>query len=808
MNHRVITVAFFACICLLAAPGDAFLVSNGQSKARIVIAEKPPRMVKLAAEELRDYLLKISGAHVPIETEPVAGMISIYVGKSPQAERLGITADGLRYGAYRMVSGKDWLVLLGQDSDFTPPQPFKTTYKDHDRVIEEWDALTGEQWLFPHTLLFKKRSKELGWWDYDERGSLNAVYGFLRSLGVRWYMQGELGEVVPKLASIPLPKLDQTVRPDFPVRQFGPYSPVWIGDPKESILWRLRLGLNPGRDHLGLVASRWLGHGICLVHGRDEVKRDHPEYFALYGGKRFTGGKFSKYGKPCLSSPGLFAANVKFIRSFFRIYPDEPMISVMAADGYTRICECPLCRGKIDPERSPKGHLSNYVWDYVNRVALEVRKTHPDKKIVCFAYGSYLLPPQRIAKLSPNLAVGFCQHRASFGNPETEKFYLDARKGWLEKLTSGEFYLWEYYLYSRPGRTYEGIPVFYPHAISRDLKLLKGVSLGEMVEQTRARGTGIHAPAFNHLNAYFTSRLYWDADQDVDALLAEYCRDFYGPAAPQMKAFIGFAETHWQQMLTDPKPISQALALLAAAQEAAGDSIHGQRIAGLADYVAPIAQLRDRLAKGRTDVPSCRVLDSDIKGFKLDGRLNEPFWQNTSTYPLREVETGRQPFLPTRFRMVWRRDALYLGIRCQELRGKPPNIATTEDGNFGIWEGDTVEILLETQTHAYYQIAVNPGGALIDADRRQGIDTSWSSGAKAAVHVGAGYWSIELRIPLAKDGTPGGIAGRKPSETYPWFINVCRQRARDNGTELSAFSPPGKPGFHFPMKFGKLTSPK
>ena len=49
-------------------------------------------------------------------------------------------------------------------------------------------------------------------WQFDERGSLNAVCGHLRSLGVRWYLPGELGEVVPKMKSIPLPKLDDTVK--------------------------------------------------------------------------------------------------------------------------------------------------------------------------------------------------------------------------------------------------------------------------------------------------------------------------------------------------------------------------------------------------------------------------------------------------------------------------------------------------------------------------------------------------------------------------------------------------------------------
>ena len=77
----------------------------------------------------------------------------------------------------------------------------------------------------------------------------------------------------------------------------------------------------------------------------------------------------------------------------------------MPPDGYTAICQCELCEGKDTPERGYRGVLSDYVWDFVNRVAREVRKTHPDKMISNCAYGTYTLPPQNIDKLEPNVQV-------------------------------------------------------------------------------------------------------------------------------------------------------------------------------------------------------------------------------------------------------------------------------------------------------------------------------------------------------------------------------------------------------------------
>ena len=59
--------------------------------------------------------------------------------------------------------------------------------------------------------------------------------------------------------------------------------------------------------------------------------------------------------------------------------------------------------------------------------------------------------------------------------------------------------------------------------------------------------------------------------------------------------------------------------------------------------------------------------------------------------------------------------------------------------------------------------------------------------------------------PLQEELDPlNGLAGKRPSKARPWYFNVCRQRVRDDGTELSAFSPTGKKHFHDVMKFGKL----
>ena len=625
--RRMRLLAASALIALIFCPwarGQAYVVKEGRSQAEIVISEQPPHMVKLAAEELQNYVAKITGAKVPIVTAPSKDCpVQVYVGKSAHTDQLKISDEGLKYGAFKMISGKNYLVLLGHDSDFTPKDPHLRGGGDMPRLMAEWDKATGEKWGFPYKELYKSYSSTLDIWEQDERGSLNAVYAFVQELGVRWYLPGELGEIVPPKATIALPRVDRTVRPDFALRYPYIYFNRFGMEKRDETLWQLRLGFNQAPE---LIGPGELAHGTALVIERDEVKKAHPEYYALVGGKRQNGNDF----KPCLSSEGLFQENVKFVRAVLDIF-DAPMVSVMPTDGFGAICECDLCKGKASPERGWDGLFSDYVWGYVNRVAQEVYKTHPDKKIVGMAYSTYLLPPTNIDKLSPNLVVCMEQRRAALSDPTRLRKYTELRKAWLDKMPEGhkEFIGYDYY---RHGINSPGMPVFFPHTIAQDLRSLKGISVGDFIEVYRDK-QGIGTLAVDHLNLYVTAQCWWDANLDIDALLEEYYTLFYGPARDEMKAFINYCESGRTVKAGVPdvsmgfeksaEKIDKLFELLGKArQKVPADSVYGQRIKLIADYVAPLKDLRDQLAKGRDkDLPQAQAFERNKVDITLDGKL-------------------------------------------------------------------------------------------------------------------------------------------------------------------------------------------
>jgi len=795
-----------------AARADTFIVQEGKPRAEIIVAEEPPRTVQLAARELQRYVEKISGAKLPIATAPRENVpVEIYVGKSRWTDELGVSADGLKYGAYRIVSGEGWLVLIGDDTDFTPvePWPRSNSHWVGGEVHRQWDQVTGAKWGNPMAGFYKHytgrafdfgkpksewvdKSDTIHVWAFDERGSFNAVCGFLRSLGVRWYMPGELGEVVPSLRSIPLPEIDETVRPAFPMRRFCMRFKV---HGRDVAMWAMHLGT---RDPYGFQVA----HGLATMTHREEMLEAHPEFYALYGGKRHNR-PGQRLNQLCYSNEELFRENLRYIRALFDHYRFD-VVSVMPPDGFTAMCQCPLCEGRDTPERGDRGRLSDYVWGYVNRVAKEIGKTHPQKKVLCAAYGAYKLPPLKIDKLEPNVQVCIVGgRRIQDSKPEQREAVRQLRDAWLAK-TDNPIVNFENYPLTDRGWY---LPAYVPHVVGESINALKGDSLGEDV--WFSVGKDFHAAGFNHFNVYLTARMCWE--EDVDALFDEYCRLFYGPAQREMKSFFEYCEVNWQDMQLDKQKVDRALGLFSAARaKVEPDSVYGKRVALVADYLEALKNRGIQLEKDRGPVPELR-LARDAAGILIDGKLDEPFWQDCPYHAvgrLRELQTGRKPVFGTTLKAAWGKDGVYFAVRCEERPGDPVSIGTKKNEDPAIWYGDVVEILLETDSHSYYQIAVNPAGAIVDLDRQapKGGWYQWDSQAQVATDVGEDYWTVEVRIPVVeKTSDPlHQVVGRKPTGGLPWYFNVCRQRVRDNGAEHSAFSPTGTKTFHEVLKFAKL----
>ena len=83
MKHSAfpLLAASLAAVSLIAAESEPFvLASDGFARAAVVVQKDAPAGVKYAANELADFLGRISGTHFLVADAPVKGYKSILVG--------------------------------------------------------------------------------------------------------------------------------------------------------------------------------------------------------------------------------------------------------------------------------------------------------------------------------------------------------------------------------------------------------------------------------------------------------------------------------------------------------------------------------------------------------------------------------------------------------------------------------------------------------------------------------------------------------------------------------------------------------
>ena len=796
-----------------------YVIREGKADAAIVIRENPPRLLGLAALELQHYLEKMSGARLPIVHKPQSDRVNLFVGRSRFTDELGISDEGLAYGAFRMVSGPDWLALLGHDRDFLPPEPFQ---RDVSRAEaqEIWDAMTAEvtdsKWAGPPLsaslwnprgafrslmaeqygrrevgLLMTDRAP--GWagtgisrWDLG--GSLNAVHRYLMSLGVRWYMPGSLGEVVPEHRSIALPAVDTTVHPDYGLRTFN-WS-HYPGQPVDNVMWALRIGMFSAAE---VWPFSW-AHNLPRVYSRDEMKQAHPELFALRGGVRDT--EHRGKGSACFSSERLVQETVEYARFVFDHF-DVPTVDLWPEDAY-RSCQCELCAGKTDSE---------LVWGFVDRVARQLHETHPDRLVTSAAYTPYTVPPDFIDRFTPNVRVMIASGvvRPQLDRPEKLEPFLSYVHSWQEKVAPGNILRWQNQFYnSADALTF---PVIHPRAIAAELRAMRGTSRGEFHNWQRRAGE-FHNPGNSHLTLYTLGQYLWDAGQDIETFLDEYYTLFYGPAREEMKAALEFAQTGYSRDGRRPDDVSAAVRAgfverLHVARTRAGDTVYGERIQLAIDELPPLDELR-RLAREEAQTSIDRhaaaplLLGRDENGPSYALLLH---WGGSETYGMRDQVSGEYPEITTHFEVWWDDGAVNFEIHANEP--DMANLALTED----VRDGDSVVLLIETQVFSYYHIQIAPDGRVFErAFNPVAGMGEWRAQAEVETDRGADYWKVRVRLPVT--GAAGletdanhGLAGVQPNRSRPWFVNVGRTRVRGGEVEQVAFSPTGHGSIHDPDRF-------
>jgi hypothetical protein len=774
----VAIVLMASCRVVLAQTQPGAIIDQGRTTATIYYDEKSASSVGLAATELQNHLREMTGVTVPIGTDAtqLKGFV-IYLGDNAFARKNGIETGKLPHDGYRIVSTKSWMIIAGRDYD----GPVMAGFDNPFRINESYNP-----------------KLKIG--SFGDAGTLFGVYHFLERYGVRWYMPGKLGTIIPKATQIAVPALNITQSPVYE------YRFAYYGFPERSdddTLWYRRSGF-------GAPAPVQIQHSFG--HWFHKYKDTNPEYFALIGGQRdfTTLSTLLGPGGYNLSNPGLIQRAIDTANKYFDENPEQMIFPLAPEDGMRLISEDPESQAQLDKNSLPGGEFSNYVWGFVNKVAIEVARKHPDKYIGCFAYEKYSLPPTNIARLSPNVAVMITKFRSMYPDPEIHAKTVKKITDWSKKAST--LYSWEYYCNPIFNPGWQGYPMYFSKLLQDDLKMMKGLSKGEFIEaeswlpeqySTAPEKIVINRPGLEHPLLYLTARLLWNPDLDLKTTLDEYYRLFYGPAEVPMRGFWELIEANWMKKgwsnspnkVYDTATINKLIDYI---KEAQAKSTPGTDYRARVDMIlsefgpaAEVAQRLGELADRKAEVPTLPT---------PQGITNAPLLQLIDRNFLAASPA-------TNVRLGWDKQNLYIDMSCHEpAMDKLQARATKRDSSDpAIWDDDDVEIFISpdaTNPWKAFQYIINPAGAFFDG-KYAGKDTmlnhAWNGDAKVTVKKEAARWTVHLAIPWTELGV------QTPTEGYQLKANFYRGRRAGGQWEQSSWAALLEGNFYSPESFGTLT---
>jgi len=484
------------------------IVEKGRPCASIVIGRDCSVVERFAAEELRKYAARMTGASLPIAIGGAAGP-SILVG--------GRAAAG---------------------------------------ALQLPDSFSRE---LPDAFLIRTSGADLFLVGSGDRGTLYAVYALLEErLGVRFLGPGEENEEVPRSDRIELPELDDVRLPELAYRCRGSVGGLEEIPCPESLLifdWMAKNRVNTflipiphyeamKRTYGDEIAKRAVDmevghHDFDFWVPQRELLDEHPEYFALAGGERQRATKFWQGGlafgtQLCLSNPDTARLAAERIKAYLRANPEAAIIDLWPNDNFGA-CECVACKALNDPgnatiwPRMPKRSRSYQV--FMNRVAEQVAAEFPDQRLSMIAYVDGIEPGEDVP-LHPNVEVNVALYRECYAHDvddpacERNRFYVDVLDKWLA--LAKRVVLFEYYYKC----AWQGLPF--------------GVVRKIFADQRRFAAMGIYGNApqisvFNFgslgINYYAFAKAAWDPSLDAGQVMADYCRHYYGPAGADALRF-------------------------------------------------------------------------------------------------------------------------------------------------------------------------------------------------------------------------------------------------------------------------------
>ena len=751
-----------------AALNAVEVVKDGVPCADIVISDDPGPVILAAARDLQKHIFLMSGAELKIVTAEKSAMpTKICVGESECTREAGYTPPSFRGSGYDIWVKDSRIVLTG---------PTKLHREPAGNKAPELAVFTASN--VPGRTKQSGADPELGLSLADDTGPVYAVSAFLEKLGVRFYAPGEDGTVIPPKKTITIPEGREMREAAFDTREYQGELDA------ESILWLKRL------KNGSSVSSR-IGV-LALADLMREKEKEHPDWIA-----RDKHGELlishDQCGFPRYLNEDFRKACAEKIRSLFDADPEMKKLIVMPPGSSCKMDEDEINRIRT-PGFYPQFPKREISFEFVSALARELKKTHPDRRIVWMGPENDSLPQsERLAVRPENLTAApraLAPHRYAKSAERTK--YLNELNGLNEAFHPEGMIQREWWNeFSSP--LIPSLPFWFPKALQETRKGQHESGVTGFVTDLG----GKEIPLVTHLMIYLDSRLMWEPELDTDALISEYCRLWFGPAESEMLCLI-----HLGADIADRNGIRTV-----------NTSLKSQM---RFDDVPVIFQLLDRAReKTRPGTPYRRRVEELAKSFAwLKDKFQEQPAESgdplltAQPFPWNKACTGDLSVFknwltvcgegPNRTEMALgvtdNRDRLVVAIRCFD--GKmteqsavvrlPDDLATIVPfNNLGT---NIFGITLRSPDRGDYFLAVNPDGSFIDGSTdpetviQNGSVLGWSHDlTRVAARRFADRWEAEIHVAL------GTMGGPWPDRNPPWTLSVQRT-IRDGKTQSATSS--------------------
>ncbi len=515
----VILPLLVAIFCGLGVHGEELvIVQDGESQAPIVIFQEAPPKTRRAADELAQYIEKVSGARPDViegEPDPVPEN-ALWIGHQPVLNDLfpDLDFDFQQPEEILIAANENHLVIAGRDR-WNP---------DHQRVELRRATVDGVQM---------------------EYGTVNAVYTFLQDyLDVRWLWPGELGTDVIQRDRIAFAPFEFRYHPHIRGRS-GIFTFSSLGNRGygRSHRWTRRQRLQLSSLQFGG------GHGFSDWWAR--FHETNPEFFALQpDGSRGGGDEpwpSARTVKMCKSNPALWEQWLDDVENALDDNPNRQVFNAAANDGWSSgYCICEKCLAWDHPEAEKRrfswsGISQDYVAmsdrqvTFANQLARGLRERFPERDdlyVSIMAYG-HSIPAPVEAVPDDNVLISTVasfhnrKWTGAIGRTETSAEHLERFKAWGEiapnliwRPNLG-FGIWE-----------QGLPrVAMDKVIDDFQRAADNNVIGVFFDSVWEHWSG-HGPHY-----YMLAQMAWDPYADGHAILSDYYRRGFGKAADDIEAY-------------------------------------------------------------------------------------------------------------------------------------------------------------------------------------------------------------------------------------------------------------------------------